>query len=343
MGDLIANRRRLIAASPHLVTTQNASSVYIGEPKIERLAVTFAPEQAGSGTPSPSNVRAISGWTEISARICGKNLFDNVFPDEDATVRYRPVYVGDSQVTFSTTCGLNSAGYTVLYALPGNVSKGADTAANGLYSGNTRTVTPANGYVTLAYRAGNNNAVPSNHTTQIEVGTTATTIEPFRGITPTASLGSTYYGGTVDLVSGTMMVTHYCMDVNQTNLPIMNKYSVTKGAFVAQFQRSDNNYPLPVGLSGISNRFSQTISSGPGRINIPTLGTVIYLFIPVSEMSAETVSAAWTWFESNPTQIVYELATPQTVTLTPQTIAALRGQQTVSSPAGSVDITYWTY
>lgn len=65
MGDLIANRRRLIAAAPHKATAQNASSILIGEPKIERLAVTFSPVQSGSGTPSPSNVRAISGWSEI--------------------------------------------------------------------------------------------------------------------------------------------------------------------------------------------------------------------------------------------------------------------------------------
>lgn len=36
----------------------------------------FSPVQSGSGDPSPSNVRPISGWTGCEVTRCGKNLFD---------------------------------------------------------------------------------------------------------------------------------------------------------------------------------------------------------------------------------------------------------------------------
>jgi hypothetical protein len=44
--------------------------------KIRSLKVYFSPKQAGSGTPSPENVRPISGWTGVEIGHCGKNLID---------------------------------------------------------------------------------------------------------------------------------------------------------------------------------------------------------------------------------------------------------------------------
>lgn len=67
---VMEDRRRIIAAQPHLVTASGSSVlVNIAEPKIERLKVTFSPVQTGSGTPSPSNVRPIMGWATIAASI----------------------------------------------------------------------------------------------------------------------------------------------------------------------------------------------------------------------------------------------------------------------------------
>ena len=46
------------------------------EVNIKSLKVYFSPKQAGEGTPSPDNVRPISGWTGVEIEHCGKNLFD---------------------------------------------------------------------------------------------------------------------------------------------------------------------------------------------------------------------------------------------------------------------------
>ena len=41
---------------------------------IKSLKVAIEPVQSGSGDPSPSNVRAISGWDSVNIVRCGKNL-----------------------------------------------------------------------------------------------------------------------------------------------------------------------------------------------------------------------------------------------------------------------------
>lgn len=42
----------------------------------KRAKVFIEPFQAGSGDPSPSNVRAISGWDGAKINVCGNNIFD---------------------------------------------------------------------------------------------------------------------------------------------------------------------------------------------------------------------------------------------------------------------------
>ena len=139
------------------------------------------------------------------------------------------------------------------------------------------------------------------------------------------------YGGTVDLVTGVMTVTHYYIEVTKSNLPSLKKYAVESGAFLAQFERVSNDIPKWVGASAISNRFSQSISSGPGRLNANMSGTSIYFFIPLSELSSETVNAVWDWFEAHPTQLVYELDSPQTIQLTHVEIKTIIGQNSIGT------------
>ena len=67
------------------VMTSNTTNIVSGdiasfntprEQRIRSLTVYFSPKQSGSGTPSPENVRPISGWTGIDVTHCGKNLFN---------------------------------------------------------------------------------------------------------------------------------------------------------------------------------------------------------------------------------------------------------------------------
>lgn len=67
---VMQDRRRIIEAQPHLVTASGETlEINVAERKVEKLKVSFYPVQTGSGTPSPTNVRPISGWSSISVAL----------------------------------------------------------------------------------------------------------------------------------------------------------------------------------------------------------------------------------------------------------------------------------
>lgn len=156
------------------------------------------------------------------------------------------------------------------------------------------------------------------------------------------SLGGTYYGGTVDLVSGTMTVTHSLVVYDGSSDESWGVENSTAGAnFYIKVSDADSEDNL--GGSQICNVAATRKSAGwvAGAFFISAsknLNLAIGNLISIS-----TVSEFKTWLTTHNVQLYYKLTTPQTISLSPQTILALRGQQTVTSPAGSVEISYWTH
>ena len=72
-----------ISATKVFETTGNPVVLpeYVG---LEKLAIEFSPKQAGNGTPSPENVRPISGYDSLAVNVRGKNLLNDVqFQDSE--------------------------------------------------------------------------------------------------------------------------------------------------------------------------------------------------------------------------------------------------------------------
>ena len=74
-------------------TSISGNPISISGLKANQLAInpiiTFEPIQAGSGTPSPSNIRAISGYDKVEVGSCGKNLvniYANVKEPSDTAI-----------------------------------------------------------------------------------------------------------------------------------------------------------------------------------------------------------------------------------------------------------------
>ena len=120
---------------------------------------------------------------EINGQYVGDktlNLFDEDYPNIAANwdVKYRPIYVGDGNFTLSTTCPkMPNSSATNLFFLSGQVSSGADSGNNGLYTDISRTVASTNGYVTIAYRAIGTD--PRNYKTMLCKGTSPADYEPY--------------------------------------------------------------------------------------------------------------------------------------------------------------------
>lgn len=169
MGDLMRRWAVLANAQLHPVTVTG------GNP----LVFT-------SGIAGKLMVSAESGAT---VTVCGKNLFDGVFPYDSVSILYRQIYVGFKTVTVSSDVSQvvqGSSRYSNLFVLPGRVSTGAATGTNDVYNGNPRTITPVDGYISLAYR--NWNGVnPATANTMIEVGTSPSAFEAYSGSTELVS------------------------------------------------------------------------------------------------------------------------------------------------------------
>ena len=134
-------------------------------------------------TVQPSEFTATwTGWHDASVQEytggVGNNKFDEQYPDISDTIIYKPIYVGDGNFTLSTTAPQSSDPAALLFLLSGNVSSGASSNGNGVWSGHNRTKAAVDGYVTIAYRA-IRDYTPIGSQTMLNAGTTAMTYEPY--------------------------------------------------------------------------------------------------------------------------------------------------------------------
>ena len=204
--------------------------------------VTLEPKQAGSGDPSPENVRPISGWDSVQVTRCGKNLLDvgeitgvkwansisnpyilkilNTFNNLPVG-EYRleaELRIESVEGTISSTSILY---YGVLVRNSKNIIASVAADRNSLGPGSVPSVGDilrvdekvlikpeyAGTYDEIyLYSPGSDNKTDRTSGTmynfQLEIGSSPTPYEPYQGDTSTLTLPETIYGGTVDAVTG---------------------------------------------------------------------------------------------------------------------------------------------
>ena len=180
---------------------------------VKQLTVSIAPIQSGSGNPSPSNIRPISGWTGAVVTRTGKNLIDAAnyeIPNNSASGNV--VWQGSLTGAFFLSADISKV-TSVTYPDARFVS----VSVNGnktFYSYNqllagiavSGTVTKITVCGFLAYAR-----VTGIISFQLELGSTATDYEPYTGTTLPIifpSSAGTVYGGSLDVLAGTLTVTH---------------------------------------------------------------------------------------------------------------------------------------
>lgn len=190
--------------------------------------VSLEPKQAGSGDPSPENVRPISGWDSVQVTRCGKNLMDysgKIIIPQDA---YLYNYNGEEFIT-----ALNKLPRNTPLVMSANWSYVSEINAykrisvvygDGTYSvfndGVSATIDDKEIVNTWLYAGTNKtqDCIVSN--IQFEVGSTPTAYEPYQGETSILTLPETIYGGTVDAATGVGSKTRgYIASYNGESLP----------------------------------------------------------------------------------------------------------------------------
>lgn len=179
--------------------------------------VTLKPKQAGTGDPSPDNVRPISGYDSLAVNVRGRNLADytKARPRIDSqTVEIIPNGVkwsGDYYFTIPIT-GLPKGStivctYTSELAGQWNIQY-ADGTFTPDYAAPGRSITISQNKLArnvLIYSSTPTQVVTNAIFTniQLEFGSTPTSYEPYQpGTTATLTFPETIYGGTVDAVTG---------------------------------------------------------------------------------------------------------------------------------------------
>lgn len=325
---------------------------------IKDLTADITPMQSGSGDPSPSNVRPISGHTDVVVSRAGKNLFDIGSWLTANSVSYTMV---NDFYKFTVTAGL----YSNFFALP----SGEKTLSATLDTNNT---TATNVRFRVKYSDGttdNNVTIAALPITgdivglalnwsgsgtiaikpQIELGSTDTTYEAYQGDTYTTALGTTVYGGTLDVTTETLTVTHIRMDLgspvsgswnyatdntynvfylNKEQLPALPRYT---GGVITSLSDSFNaiaNTTFPIFANGANNNNCLTITS-EGTVQRILIRCDLY----TSAASFQTAMSGH--------YVVYELATPTTVQLTAEEIDLLLGQKNnIWASSGDVTVEY---
>lgn len=180
---------------------------------------------------------------------------------------------------------------------------------------------------------------------QLEIGQSATpyqdsSVSPF-----SVSLGRTVYGGTLDVVSGKLVVDRAFVTINGTEqywYAVDNRPNIYNVVFTDMTVK-----PIHQTVNVISNQ-----GYTPTAYNYATMDSKTYALCMRAEENSQwrvylrtpntTLAALKSALGAQPLQIVYPLATPQTYTLTGTQVATLLGENHIWSDAGEVTIEYYT-
>jgi len=319
---------------------------------IKSVIADITAVQGGSGTPSPSNVRPISGFSSVNVTRTGKNLIGtlaktgvtiNTSGEEVSNANFDcSDYLYFKAGTYSVSCEdyidsttssakLRIGAYSLddkTFISPLKVNNSATATIGDITTASFTLATDC--YIKVAF----NKSRCKN--LQIEIGSTATAYEPYAGDEVTIALGQTVYGGTLDVKTGVLTVTHYYVTFgNLTWSKITSGQSPYFGATLPSAYRyidAQNNF--------ICSQYSKASIGNSGStegIFITNTSQLRCRDLNYTEGSASEFKTA-----TSGVQLVYELATPTTVQLTATEIKALSGINNVWADSGDIEVEYST-
>lgn len=341
------------------VTGNPLSLTTDSEQAARSCVITFEPIQAGSGDPSPENVRAISGYSKNELKVTGKNLFSGFTigkginsttgaitnSSASATTEFIPVNFIDDSSRY-TVSGLANTLRSFVAAYDNNKQflgrMSGDSRTNAILSKDsfaygTPQATGNIAYIMITqyeYSGGQGviNDV-SSLSVQLELGSTATAYEPYSSIIDFSQpFPEPVYGCTLDVESGVLTVTRKRIDMGDLT------WNYGSGSQVF-------NVSIPDKKDGDAHFVCEIYKDGGtagyavGNKEIAWNNGVNYrkfAFVKDTDYSTkETFTAAVTG-----KYLVYDLAEPYTIQLTPAQVRLLQGANVVTSNGTSIALTY---
>lgn len=299
----------------------------------------ITPVQAGSGDPSPSNVRPISRRENVKVWRFGKNFF----PQADVKLRTHEgnktvnfphplpagtyVFSADLTSTFDGNCLVHiirGDGTSIQFSLPpGSRVSASFTSAEG------NEVNGVKFYVGDTYNTSYNNSGAWSNI-QVETGSTATAYEASETVID-ADLPELVYGGTLDVLSGVLTMTHVLYQPDsiwkvESGVVALNEY-LYRGWSVC------SHYAQGVWDDSREDRYWGSETS----------------VIRIRDTAHATTKADYEAYlaaqqqNGTPVTFVFPLAAPITYQLAPQLVAAVAGANHIWADTGNVTVAYGAF
>ena len=305
---------------------------------LKSLVANFLPIQA-SGTPSPDNILPITGWDAVNVFHAGKNLFNKDDPNIQLDKRiatggtiigsqYSQAVTGFIPVKAGTKYMINSyvnQNYFSCFYSEKDITK----PVGEIFGNNEFPKVAPSGAEYLIVTIGN----AGIDSFQIEIGSSATTYEPYNGTVYPVSFPSTIYGGYVDMVTGEVWATWKRKALSELEWKPFPGRTVFYGEQVNDMKAGNQKSLLKCDTFEVQTG----VSSGSSAEEYPNYSIAQHTaynppMLWIKDTDCANVDELLVAIEN--AYIVYQLAFPVLITtLTPQQINAIKGNNTVWSDA----------
>ena len=345
-ADLI---QKLLANQIHDTATGTIASFPDGAdmPMVSLVADIDPIQDTSGGVPSPSNICPISGWDSVDVSVCGINVWDEEWevgsinnttglpsPDPD-NIRAKNYCHCTPNTSYYFMIGVSLNIRYYWYDAEYNLIN------NNIVKNNVA-VSPSNARyfkirTTGSYGATYNNDISINYPP------TDHDYHAYQGQTYQTTLPQTVYGGTLDVVSGVLTVDRAMVTLNGQTTGIrfteVSQATTADGqkyvAYIAMASHNIKNNNIAIcDAYAFMDKTPQNMHMGEFD------GRGSYFRFVIADQNLNTLALWNAHLAENPMTLVYELATPTTIQLTPQQIDSLLGRNNVWADSGDVTVEY---
>lgn len=310
------------------------------------LSVAIEPIQSGSGDPSPTNVRPISGHTGAVVMRTGINVWDeeweNGYYDTSGNFVSSANYIcSKNMVRFNddeTLYLVASVPLTIRLYDENKTFLGSAPSTWRNEPIKPTTYQPKARYLHF-FNAASGSLTTYNNDISINYPSTDTSYHAYQGQTYSISWATeagTVYGGTLDVTTGLLTVTHKIKDLGDANwyaYPSQNGFSATFDDL------GSNSF-----ADGVCSHFkvlSSAVEMLTMGIAIGANNAYVYACHITDNIPSVTDGTSFkAWLSTNNVQLTYPLATPQTYQLTPTEVRTLLGDNNIWADTGASEVTY---
>lgn len=332
--------------APVIINTATGNPVVFNDgtnAPLKHMSIPFLPVQSGTGDPSPTNVRPITGWNGLTAWHTGKNLVEYITDYaptvgvNNGTIKLFELTLKAGTYTFSCKQSVSvptSTRNTIVVKVGDGAyqyeNSGTNFNPSNLIHSITFTLTEES-KVAFSIWCHTPSVSATYNEWQVELGSQASEYTPYTGaVYPvTWTQQGTIYGGTLDVVSGVLTVEWAKITLDGSNIKGIYLYDAGNG-----FRINPRNIDLPMkngaNFDGVCNIMPTVkVSTGYGcRFGINS--EYIYL-LQCKDVFGSTIEALQQYLTTHNIELCYPLETPITYQLTMQQITALVGNNTIWS------------